>query len=158
MQDQLRITEQSLYQIVVSFLLLLLLHPSDSHIHLCGFSDRTVMAQHRQFVGHADTFQAIQTSPDESKAKGSVHSRVSPPPGMGLGQIKDRERPNSSAVSRWLLSATLRHLIGQILRDMSNGVFGRVVSRAPPRLAAVCPCKQGGRPGGHKAARCGGLV
>lgn len=52
MQELLRITEQgqSLFQIVVSFLLFI--HPSTwhTHIHLCGFSDRTVMALHKQIV------------------------------------------------------------------------------------------------------------
>lgn len=61
MQELPRITEQgqSLYQIVVSSLLFHRpsVHPSISdshvwhkHIHLCGFSDRTVMALHKQIV------------------------------------------------------------------------------------------------------------
>lgn len=62
MKELLRITEQgqSLYQIVVSFLLFILpasIHPSipashtwHKHIHRCGFSDWTVMALHKQIV------------------------------------------------------------------------------------------------------------
>lgn len=58
MQELLRITEQgqSLYQTVVGFLLFIHAPPPSTpltpgkHIHLCGFSDRTVMALHEQIV------------------------------------------------------------------------------------------------------------
>lgn len=67
--------------------------------------------------------------------------------------------PDSSALSRGLLSASLRNLIGQVLSgcDLSSGVLGRVVSR-PPRVATVGPREQGGCPRAHKTTHCGGLV
>lgn len=115
------------------------------HIHLCGFSDRTVMALHKRTVAMHIHNYTIQTSPDESKAK-VVHSRPARPPSptRGLcpwgcvgseGQVKAMciQTRCSSALCCRLLSASLRYLIGQILcrRDLSSGILRCIVCRPP---------------------------